>query len=160
MKKGKTPVIDDHVRELYGAIDTSHVVGLRDRALVSLMLSTFVRVEAVSLMKVEDCYPCGKRWYVRLHEKGGKEHEMPAHNKLEEHLDAYITAAAITEDKSRASLPHDVPENQASNAESRVAAGRQANGASSGERRRHRHADRLPHVPGDQDQAAGRWCSI
>jgi site-specific recombinase XerD len=33
------------------------------------------------------------------HEKGGKEHEMPAHSRLEEHVDAYITAAAIAEDK-------------------------------------------------------------
>ena len=34
-------------------------------------------------MKVEDYYPAGKRWWVRLHEKGGKQHEMPAHHKLE-----------------------------------------------------------------------------
>ena len=100
VKKGKTPTLDDdQMRELYAAIDTSHVVGLRDRALISTMLFTFGRVGAVDLMNVEDYYPSGKRWYVRLHEKGGKEHEMPAHSKLEEHLDAYITAAAIAEDR-------------------------------------------------------------
>ena len=31
-------------------------------------------------MRVEDYYPKGKRWWVRLHEKGGKRHEMPAHH--------------------------------------------------------------------------------
>jgi hypothetical protein len=46
-------------------------------------------------MRVEDFYPQGKRWWVRLHEKGGKRHEMPAHHTLEAYLDAYIDAAGI-----------------------------------------------------------------
>jgi hypothetical protein len=37
----------------------------------------------------------GKRWWVRLHEKGGKRHEMPAHHTLEAYLDSYIEAARI-----------------------------------------------------------------
>ena len=38
---------------------------------------------------------------MRLHEKGGKRHEMPAHHKLEAFLDEYIRAAGIgDEDKS------------------------------------------------------------
>jgi hypothetical protein len=36
---------------------------------------------------------------VRLHEKGGKEHEAPCVPKLEAYLDAYITAAGIADDK-------------------------------------------------------------
>src|SRR4051812_3169758 len=43
-------------------------------------------------------YPQGKRWWVRLHEKGGKRHEMPAHHNLEAYLDAYIKAAGIGDD--------------------------------------------------------------
>jgi hypothetical protein len=39
-------------------------------------------------MNVRDCYANGKRWWIRLHEKGGKDHEMPAHHKLEEYLEA------------------------------------------------------------------------
>jgi hypothetical protein len=46
-------------------------------------------------MRVEDYYPKGKRWWVRLHEKGGKRHEMPAHHTLEAYLDTYIEAAGI-----------------------------------------------------------------
>jgi integrase len=46
-------------------------------------------------MRVEDYFANGKRWWVRLHEKGGKRHEMPAHHKLEHFLDEYIKAAGI-----------------------------------------------------------------
>jgi hypothetical protein len=46
-------------------------------------------------MRVEDYYPAGKRWWVRLHEKGGKRHEMPAHHKLEQFIDEYLDAAGI-----------------------------------------------------------------
>ena len=100
VKKGKTPVLDDdQIRSLYAAIDTSHAVGLRDRALISMMLFTFGRVGAVNRMNVEDYWQGGKRWHVRLHEKGGKEHEMPAHSKLEEHLDAYMKEAGIAGDR-------------------------------------------------------------
>jgi hypothetical protein len=36
---------------------------------------------------------------VRLHEKGGKRQEMPAHHNLEAYLDAYIKAAGIGVDR-------------------------------------------------------------
>jgi integrase len=80
---------------LLDSIDTSTVVGLRDRALISVMTFAFARIGAVVAMRVEDYYPKGKRWWVRLHEKGGKRHEMPAHHNLEEYLDTYIKAACI-----------------------------------------------------------------
>jgi hypothetical protein len=50
----------------------------------------FARIGAVVAMRVEDYYPKGKRWWVRLHEKGGKRREMPAHHNLEQCLDTYI----------------------------------------------------------------------
>jgi len=94
VKRGKTPVLTGaEARALLDSIDTSTLVGLRDRALISLMVFTFARVGAVVAMRVEDYYPQGKRWWVRLHEKGGKRHEMPAHHTLEAYLDAYLDAA-------------------------------------------------------------------
>jgi site-specific recombinase XerD len=100
VKKGKTPVLSAaEARQLLDSTDTSHVVGLRDRALIGMMTYTFARVGAVIGMRVEDYYPQGKRWWVRLHEKGGKYHEMPAHHNLEEYLDAYIKEAGIGEDR-------------------------------------------------------------
>src|SRR4029077_21102308 len=95
----KTPVLSgEQARTLLDSIDTSTVVGLRDRALISIMTFAFARIGAVVAMRVEDYYPQGKRWWVRLHEKGGKRHEMPAHHTLEAYLDAYIDAAGLRGD--------------------------------------------------------------
>jgi site-specific recombinase XerD len=96
VKTGKTTVLDaDQARKLLDSIDTSTIVGLRDRALISVMTFAFARIGAVVAMRVEDYYPKGKRWWVRLHEKGGKRHEMPAHHNLEAYLDSYIEAAGL-----------------------------------------------------------------
>jgi integrase len=51
-------------------------------------------------MNVEDYYPQGKRWWVRLHEKGGKQHEMPAHHLLESYIDEYVKTAGIGLEKA------------------------------------------------------------
>jgi site-specific recombinase XerD len=76
-------------------VEVPCLVGLRDRALISVLTFAFARIGAVVAMRVEDYYPMGKRWWVRLHEKGGKRHEMPAHHNLEAYLDAYLEAAGI-----------------------------------------------------------------
>jgi len=96
VKKGKTPVLAaDEARALLDAIDTSTMIGLRDRALVGLMVYTFARVGAVVKMRAEDVYVQGRRTWVRLHEKGGKRHEMPCHHNLDEYLHAYIDAGQL-----------------------------------------------------------------
>jgi site-specific recombinase XerD len=103
VKRGKTPVLTAaETRELLDSIDTSTLVGLRDRALIALLVFSFARVSAAIGMKVEDYFPQGKRWWVRLHEKGGKRHEMPCHHSLEEYLDAYLEAAGIETEKKTA----------------------------------------------------------
>lgn len=100
IKRGKTPVLSSaDARLLLDNIDTSHVVGLRDRAIIAVMVYTFARVGAVTGMKAEDYYQNGKRWWVRLHEKGGKFHEVPVHHSAEAYLDAYIESAGIAHDK-------------------------------------------------------------
>ena len=96
VRKGKTHVLSaEDARTLLDSIDTSSLVGLRDRAIIAVMVFSFARVSAVLGMKVEDYYQNGKRWWLRLHEKGGKFHEVPVHHKAEEYLDAYIEAAGI-----------------------------------------------------------------
>ena len=83
-ERGKTPVMTpDQARHLFDSIDTSTIVGLRDRALIGVMVYSFARVGAVVAMQVQDYYPDGKRWWFRLHEKGGKRHEVPAHHTAE-----------------------------------------------------------------------------
>jgi site-specific recombinase XerD len=99
-RRGKTPVLSaEEARQLLDSIDTSNVVGLRDRALIGLMVFTFARVGAAFGMDVEDWYFQNRRWWVRLHEKGGKVHQMPAHHNLEEYMAAYIEAASIANQK-------------------------------------------------------------
>jgi site-specific recombinase XerD len=99
-KEGKTPVLDeDQARHLLERIDTSNVVGLRDRALIGVLLYAFARVGAVCAMNVQDFFAQGKRWWFLLHEKGGKNHKMPAHHRAEEFMDAYIEAENIAGDK-------------------------------------------------------------
>ena len=100
-KKGKTPVLTaDEARALLDAVDVSTIDGLRDRALIGLMVYTFARIGAALTMQVEDVYIQGRRTWVRLHEKGGKLHAMPCHHNLDDYLHAYIKTASLTEGKS------------------------------------------------------------
>ena len=100
VKRGKTPVLTaGQARELLDSIDTTRIAGLRDRAILGVMIFSFARVGAVCAMNVEDYYQDGKRWWLRLHEKGGKRHEVPAHHNAEAYLDAYIEVAGIAEQK-------------------------------------------------------------
>ena len=85
------PVLSpEEARQLIDCIPTDTLVGLRDRALIGVLIYSFARVSAAVAMRVEDYFPQGKRWWLSLHEKGGKQHEMPVHHTLEEHLDSYI----------------------------------------------------------------------
>ena len=97
VKRGKTPVLTpEQARQLLDAIDTSTIAGLRDRAMIAVMVFSFSRVSALLGMNMEDYYPDGKRWWFRLHEKGGKRHEVPAHHKAEEYVDAYLVTGGLT----------------------------------------------------------------
>jgi integrase/recombinase XerD len=99
VKKGKTPVLAaDEARILLDSIDTSTVMGLRDRALIALMAYTFARVSAATAMKVEDYFVQGRRSWVRLYEKGGKRHEVPAHHNLDAYIEAYMKVAGLQDD--------------------------------------------------------------
>jgi site-specific recombinase XerD len=96
VKKGKTPVLTaEEARALLDAIPTDTLTGLRDRALIGVMVYTFARVNAVIGMKVKDYFTQGRRGWVRLHEKGGQEHAVPCHHSLEKLLDEYVAAAGI-----------------------------------------------------------------
>jgi integrase/recombinase XerD len=99
VKKGKTLVLSaEQARQLLDSINTETLVGKRDRALIATMVYSFARVSAVVNMNVADYYQNGRRCWLRLQEKGGKHHEVPAHHNTEEYLDDYLQAAAIAAD--------------------------------------------------------------
>ncbi len=106
-KKGKTAVLSaEEARKLLDSIDpSSSHVALRDRALIALMVYTFARIGAALKMRVEDVYVQKRRSWVRLHEKGGKRHEMPCHHNLDAYLQAYIEGAGICENPKNILFP-------------------------------------------------------
>ena len=83
--------------KLLDSIDPGTVIGLRDRALIGAMVYSFTRIGAVLGMRVDDYFAkgTGRTMMLRLHEKGGKHHEVPVHHHAERYLDAYLGAAGI-----------------------------------------------------------------
>ena len=99
VRVGKTAVLEPaEARALLDSIDAATPVGLRDRALISLMVYSFARIGAAVGMKVEDVYTQNRRLWVRLNEKGGKAHAMPCHHHLETYLTAYLDGAGLAAD--------------------------------------------------------------
>ena len=99
VRQGKTPVLEPaEARALLDAIDVATQAGLRDRALIALMIYSFARIGAALAMKVEDVFTQNRRLWVRLREKGGKAHAMPCHHSLEEYLTAYLEQTGIMQD--------------------------------------------------------------
>jgi len=99
VRVGKTPVLEPaEARQLLESIDATTPAGLRDRALIALMVYSFARIGAALGMKVEDVFTQQRRLWVRLHEKGGKDHAMPCHHNLEQALAAYVDGAGLAAD--------------------------------------------------------------
>ena len=113
VRHGKTPVLEAaEARTLLDSIEVVKTttrpdgtkkeeisfIGLRDRALIALMVYSLARVGAALGMKVDDVYTQNRRLWVRLREKGGKAHAMPCHHSLEEYLHAYIDGTGLLAD--------------------------------------------------------------
>ena len=99
IKKGSTPVLlADEARQLFDSIDVSKISGMRDRAVIAVMVYSFARVSAAVRLNVEDFFIQGRKRWFRLHEKGGKLHDVPAHHNAVEYVEAYLDAAGIREE--------------------------------------------------------------
>ena len=97
------------VRTLIDSIDTRTVIGLRDRALIGLMLYTVARIGAAVGMRVRDYYEEADYFICRLHEKAGKLHHVPANHILEGYMKSYLDSSGIREEKNSPlfrSMPH------------------------------------------------------
>ena len=101
--EGRTPEIPvAQVRQLMQSIDTTRLVGLRDRAILSVLIYTAARVGAVSRLRLKDFWHDGTQWQLRFHEKGGKLREIPVRADLEQVLSAYLTVAGLASDAPHA----------------------------------------------------------
>ncbi len=106
VRKGKTSVLSaEEMHELLAAIDTTSLLGLRDRALIALMGYTFARVGAATGMRVQDYYVQKRRGWVRLHEKGGKVTELPCHHNLDQYLEEWIAASGLASESEAPLFP-------------------------------------------------------
>jgi site-specific recombinase XerD len=93
---GATPVLSaGEMKALFQSLETDTLIGLRDRALIATMFYAFARVGAATGMKVGDVFPQKQRLWLRLKEKGGKEHEMPCHHRLEQCIHEYVGKAEL-----------------------------------------------------------------
>ena len=96
--EGKTPQIDpEQVRTLLKSIDVSNPVGLRDRAILAVLVYTAARVGAVAKLTLKSFKHDGSQYSLRFSEKGGKSREIPVRHDLEQFLLEYIEAAEISE---------------------------------------------------------------
>lgn len=99
---GKTTFLDQREASLLlHSIDISSVIGLRDRALIGLMLFTFARIGAALALKCSDLTERSGSTWVLLHEKGGKIHEMPLHRQAETWVREYLTVVHTEPEKDQ-----------------------------------------------------------
>ena len=93
---GKTPGLSiQQARDLLGSIDASHVVGLRDRALLGTLAYTGARIGAIARLRRRDLEDQGTQRVLRFREKGGKQREIPVRHDLDRWLGEYLAAAGI-----------------------------------------------------------------
>jgi integrase/recombinase XerD len=94
--EGKTPEISiEQARKLFKSLDTSNIVGLRDRAVLGVLAYTGARVGAVAKLRLSDYRDVGEQRVLRFREKGGREREIPVRHDLEGWLNEYLAAVGI-----------------------------------------------------------------
>ena len=94
--EGKTPEITvDQARKLLASVDTSSLIGLRDRAILATLAYTACRAGAVAKLRLGDFQFDGVQFSLRFQEKGGKSREIPVRHDLEGFIRAYLDAAGI-----------------------------------------------------------------
>lgn len=107
--EGRTPEITaDQARRLLANINTSNVVGLRDKAIVAILIYTAARVGAVAGLRIRDYYDMGDQYCLRFLEKGGKSREIPVRHDLQSLLASY-REFLCSDDNGMPNLSPDAP---------------------------------------------------
>jgi len=105
---GKTRGLSiQQARNLLASIDTSHVVGLRDRALLGTLAYTGARIGAIARLRRGDLEDQGTQRVLQFREKGGKQRETPVRHDLDRWLGEYLEAAWI---ETKENIARDVKE--------------------------------------------------
>jgi integrase/recombinase XerD len=94
--EGRTPEITaQQVRRLLSCIDLSHVVGLRDRAIIAVLVYTAARVGAVAHLRHGNFVDAGDQHCLQFLDKGGKAREIPVRHDLQGFIYEYLAAARL-----------------------------------------------------------------
>ncbi len=153
----------EEMHDLLAAIDTTSLLGLRDRALIGLMGYTFARVGAATGMRVQDFYVQKRRGWVRLHEKGGKVTELPCHHNLDHYLEEWISVSGLGSEPEAPLFPTlrhgrltgrtSLPPGQCAHDDSEAG---QGGGAENQDQRPQLPSYRHHHLPAERRQAGDR----
>lgn len=111
VRVGKTPIlVTEDARHFINSIETDTIIGLRDRALISVMTYGYVRISAALGMNVKDIYTKRHRLWMHIYEKGGLELDIPCHHNLEQYMREYLEAANLLDQPNgplfRSMTPH------------------------------------------------------
>lgn len=85
----------EEIRAFLDGISKSSLMGLRDRAIVSVMVHAFARAGAVAALRREDYSQRPGQSFLRLRRWTGKHLEVPLHRDAELAMDAYLARARI-----------------------------------------------------------------
>jgi site-specific recombinase XerD len=105
ISEGKTPQITERqARQLLAAIDTKKRIGIRDRAIVGILMWTGVRAGSISRLRRGDYYEAGEQWMLRFDEKRRRTREIPVRHDLQWYLREYLDASMLIDAPKAAPL--------------------------------------------------------
>ena len=103
--EGKTSEVTvRQARTLLRSIDRSHVVGLRDYAIIAILIYTAARVGAVAALRRGDFYDAGDQHCLRFTEKRGKSREIPVRHDLQRFIGDYLKSSELQDSDKSAPL--------------------------------------------------------
>ncbi len=99
-RDGRTPGLSTReARKLLNTPDPESIKGIRDRAILSVLLYTGARVSALCNIKVGHLLHERGIFYILLHEKGGRKIRAPLHPEASERIQIWLDKANITDEK-------------------------------------------------------------
>lgn len=103
--EGKTPALGDHqAKALLDAPNPLTLKGMRDRAILAVLLYHGLRREEVALLRVDDIQERRGIKHLRIHGKGGKLRFLPLHPVAAERIYVYLEASGHHQVDAKAPL--------------------------------------------------------
>ncbi len=119
--EGSTPEItSEQARTLLDSIDTSTLIGLRDKAILACLIFTAARAGAVANLKLRHLEHDGTQYVLKFGEKGGKQREIPVRHDLQTMLLDYLRIGGISDAGKDSPIFRTIPRRQDSLTENAI----------------------------------------